>query len=92
MKALLDAPAHQLASWIREKEVSPVEVIDEHIKRIEQVNPAINAVIVQRYDAARKEAKAAEAQVMAAKDPGELPPLLGLPYSSKEYISVAGMP
>jgi fatty acid amide hydrolase 2 len=81
-----------LARWIREKRVSPVEVIEAHIERTEAVNPAINAVIVERYEAARRDAKAAEAQVMAAKDPNELPPLLGLPYSAKEYIAVEGLP
>ena len=91
MHELLDASAVTLARWIRERKLSPVELLDALIARIADVNPAINAVIAERHDAARAEARAAERRVM--HDPPEsLPPLLGLPYTAKEYISARGMP
>ncbi len=77
---------------IRRREVSPVELLEAHITQIEAVNPALNAVIATRYDEARREARAAERQVMAAADPESLPALLGLPYTAKEYIMADGMP
>jgi fatty acid amide hydrolase 2 len=92
MGELLDASAMTLARWIRQRRVSPREVVDAHIDRIAAVNPAINAVIAQRFELARAEAKRAEQLVMSAADPESLPPLLGLPYTAKEYIMADGMP
>lgn len=81
-----------LARMIRRREVSPVELLEAHIAQIETVNPSLNAVIATRYEAARQDARAAERRVMAAADPEALPPLLGLPYTAKEYIMAEGMP
>ncbi|MBX7082851.1 MAG: amidase [Nannocystaceae bacterium] len=89
---MLDVSAMTLARWVRERRVSPRELVDAHIDRIGAVNPALNAVIAQRFELARQEAAQAEAQVMAARDPDTLPPLLGLPFSTKEYIMAEGMP
>jgi fatty acid amide hydrolase 2 len=90
--ALFDDSAIALAEKIRRREISPVEVVDAHIDRIRAVNPAINAVVAQRFEQARAEARAAEARVMSTEDPRDLPPLLGLPYTAKEYIMAKGMP
>lgn len=92
MSELLDASAMTLARWIRSRKISPREVVDCHIERIQAVNPAINAVIAQRFELARSEAADAERRVMTARDPDQLPPLLGLPYTAKEYIMADGMP
>lgn len=83
--------AMALARMIRQREVSPVEVVREHIERIDAVNPAINAVVAERFEAALDEARAAETRVMR-EPPEDLPPLLGLPYTAKEYIMAKGMP
>lgn len=92
MSELFDASAVALAGKIRRREISPVEVVEAHIEHIRVVNPAINAVIAQRFEQARAEARAAEQRVMSAADPSDLPPLLGLPYTAKEYIMAKGMP
>ncbi len=92
MSALLDRSAMALAHLVRHREVSPVELVEAHIAQIEAVNPSLNAIIATRYDAAREEARAAEQRVMDTADPQSLPPLLGLPYSTKEYIKAQGMP
>jgi DNA-binding NarL/FixJ family response regulator len=44
-----------LAAAIRERRVSAREVVEAHISLLERVNPRINAVVVARYDAARRE-------------------------------------
>ena len=56
--------AASLAAKIRRKELSPVEVVDAAITRIEQHNPKINALVIFGFEEARKAAKAAEAAVM----------------------------
>lgn len=91
MHELLDASAMTLARWVRQKKLSPVDLVDVHIARIEAVNPAINAVIAERFDRARDEARALERRIAHARAGDELPPLLGLPYTAKEYIAAEGM-
>jgi len=86
---LLSLSAQQLAAKIRGGEASAVDVVEAHIARIEEVEPAVHAVAVERFAAARKEAQAADAQVA---DGGELPPLLGVPFTVQEGIAVEGMP
>lgn len=92
MSELLDVSAMTLARWIRERRVSVREVVGTHIDRITAVNPAINAVVAQRFEAARREAAAADERLATTRDPDELPPLFGLPYTTKEYIMATGMP
>lgn len=92
MHELLDASAVTLARWVRQKKVSPVELLEAHVARIAAVNPAINAVIAERFDLARAEARALEQRVLRAASEDELPPLAGLPYTAKEYIAARGMP
>lgn len=92
MNELLTMSATRIAALIRNREVSPVEVLDAHITRIEQVNPAINALVVDRFAAARREARDAEDAVVAASAPEELPSLFGVPCTIKDFIAVTGMP
>jgi amidase len=64
-------------------EASPLELVDEAIARIEDTNPAVNAVIHERFEAARAEAV------------GELPngPFRGVPFLVKDLrCAVAGEP
>jgi amidase/aspartyl-tRNA(Asn)/glutamyl-tRNA(Gln) amidotransferase subunit A len=73
--------AAALAKKIRRKEVSPVEVVDTAIARIEAHNPKINALVIFGYDDARQAAKAAEAAIVRG-DP--LGPLHGVPIAMKD--------
>jgi amidase len=73
--------ATTLAGRIRRKEISPVEVVDSAIARIEAHNPKINALIIFGYDDARKAAKAAEAAIMRGDAVG---PLHGVPIAMKD--------
>jgi amidase/aspartyl-tRNA(Asn)/glutamyl-tRNA(Gln) amidotransferase subunit A len=75
------ASAATLAARIRRKEVSPVEVVDNAIDRIEAHNSKINALIIFGFDDARKAAKAAEAAIMRGDAVG---PLHGVPIAMKD--------
>lgn len=79
----------ELARLIRRRELSPVELVDAAIARIEAVNPAINAVVATRFDRARDEARRAERDVLAGAD---LPPLHGVPFTVKECMALTGAP
>jgi fatty acid amide hydrolase len=81
--------AVELAKMIAAGDISSLEAVETHIERIERVNPALNAVVVKRYDAARAEAK--EADMRRAR--GEkLGPLHGVPITIKESLDLAGTP
>lgn len=81
--------ALDIARHIAAREVSCVEVIDAHLKRIEQVNPSLNAIVHLLHDEARAAARAADARV-ASGEP--LPPLHGVPITIKANIDMAGQP
>ena len=81
--------AHRMAELVAAGDVSSSELVKAHIERIEAVNPALNAVVVRRYDAARAEA----AEVDRRRRQGEaLPPLAGVPVTVKESLDLAGLP
>ena len=73
--------AATLARKIQSRQVSPVEVMDTAIARIETHNSKINALIVLHLDEARAAAKKAEAAVMKG---GVLGPLHGVPVAMKD--------
>lgn len=89
---LTERSAVDLARAIRERELSSREVVEAHIDLCRRTHARINAIVVDRYDAALEEADAADARVAAAIDLDELPPLLGVPCTIKEAIAFAGMP
>src|SRR3954447_18322519 len=76
-------PASEVAARIRRRELSPVEVVDAFIARIEARNPSLNAFVYHGFDDARREAKAAEAAVMAG---GPLGPPHGVPAAIKDLF------
>ena len=75
--------ATELATLVRSGQASPVELIDDAIARVERLDPTLNAVIHQRFEAARAEAR------------GELPvgPFRGVPFLVKDLgCEMAGEP
>jgi aspartyl-tRNA(Asn)/glutamyl-tRNA(Gln) amidotransferase subunit A len=77
--------ASQLAELIRNKEVSPVEVMKAHLNRIETLNPKINAIVTMADDALSA-AQAAETAVMKGDQLGALH---GVPFTVKDSIDTA---
>ena len=80
-RELLALSSVELRRRIGTKEISPVELLEACLRRIEEINPAINAVTAMCVARARKEAKAAEAAVRRGED---LPLLHGLPAGIKD--------
>ncbi|WP_062749398.1 amidase [Erwinia persicina] len=85
--AIFYSDATQLASMIRSREISPVEVMQAHIDRINATNPDVNAIVTLAGDA-MKQAIAAEAAVMRGDDLGLLH---GVPFTVKDSIDTAGV-
>src|SRR5438105_5672055 len=79
--------ATELASLIRSREVSPVEVIDAHLRRIEQINPSLNAIVTLAEDAIDR-ARAADIALSKGETPG---PLHGVPLTVKDTIDSRGL-
>src|ERR1700733_3092547 len=82
---LIYSDATKLAELIRTREVSPVEVMQAHLDRIEAVNPKVNAIVTIVEDALES-ARKAEAAVQRGD---ELGPLHGVPFTVKDSIDTA---
>jgi amidase len=85
-------PAVELADAIRRKEVSPVEVVDTYLERMDELDPRLNAFCHRADDDARKAASAAADALAGATSPEDLPPFHGVPLPIKDLIDVAGWP
>jgi aspartyl-tRNA(Asn)/glutamyl-tRNA(Gln) amidotransferase subunit A len=73
---------------IRTKRLSPVEVTDAVLDRIEELNPKVNAYCTVAAEGARRQAAEAEAAVMRG---GHLGPLHGVPVSIKDITFTKGI-
>src|SRR5579864_6799393 len=75
-----------MAQQIREKKISPVELAEAHLAKIERLNPKLNAFVHVDTEQVQSEAHAAEAAVMSGRTLG---PLHGVPISIKSSLDVA---
>jgi Asp-tRNA(Asn)/Glu-tRNA(Gln) amidotransferase A subunit family amidase len=82
-------PAHEIAAAVRRKALSPVDVVRATLDRLERVNPALNAFVVLRAEAALEEARALEARIARGEDPGIL---AGVPFAIKDEEALGGFP
>ena len=82
-------PATEMLQRFRDKSLSPVEVMEATIRRIEQVEPEINALTHTFFDAAREQARRAENNYAKGRGTGALE---GLPVGIKDESPVEGMP
>ena len=85
---LLERSAVELRRLIGSREISPVQLLQACIERIEAVNPFINAVTATCFERALAEAREAEAQVMRGEPLGLLH---GLPLGVKDLEPTAGL-
>ena len=86
--ALVVHSAVELRRMIGSKEISPVELLDACIARIERVNPFLNAITATCFERARDEARAAERAVLDGRPLGLLH---GLPLGVKDLEATAGL-
>jgi len=86
--------AAELARSIAAGELSSSETVAAHIARIEEVDPRLNAMVVPRFDEARREAAEADERLAGARwgDGPALGPLHGVPITIKESLHMAGTP
>ena len=84
-----DLPATEARALIGRRALSPVELLESCIARIEAVEPAVNAIPARDLPAARAAAAKAEQAVMTGQ---ALPPLHGLPLGVKDLNAAAGLP
>ena len=80
--------ATAMAEQVRRKKISPVELVEAHLARIQKLNPVLNAFVELDADRAREQARLAEAATSRGERAGSLH---GVPLSIKSSIEVAGL-
>jgi aspartyl-tRNA(Asn)/glutamyl-tRNA(Gln) amidotransferase subunit A len=80
--------AGELSRLIADRQVSPVEVVDAHLARIEATEPTLNSFITLLPEHAREAARRAETQILAGNYRG---PLHGVPVGLKDLFNTAGV-
>jgi aspartyl-tRNA(Asn)/glutamyl-tRNA(Gln) amidotransferase subunit A len=80
--------AREQGALIRARKLSPVELTDAYLARIEALNPRTNAFITVTADVARTQAAAAEREIMRGRYRS---PLHGIPYAPKDILATRGI-
>ena len=88
MSELVFLSAAEMAAMIRQKKLSPVELVEAHLARIAAVNGKLNAYVQVDAEGAVRQARAAAERVVCGDGLG---PLHGVPLSIKSSIDVAGL-
>lgn len=84
-------PALEQAQLIRQGKVSPLELTEVYLERIERLDGKIGSFFTVLGDRARQDAKTKTEQ-LAQSQPDDLPPFFGVPISVKDLIPMAGIP
>lgn len=79
----------ETARLVASREISPVEVIDHYLNRIAALDPLVHSYVRVEREAARAEARQAEADLASGRPLG---PLHGVPMAVKDIIDIAGLP
>jgi amidase len=85
---ITDLDALAVARAVRSRSISPVEVVNAAIHRIETFNPLLNAVCTTAFDQALAAAREQEAQLVRGEDPGSL---AGVVFGVKDVIETEGI-
>ena len=80
--------AGDLSKLVQSKEISPVEIIEAHLTRIDATEPVLNSFITLLADQARKAARQAEKDIQAGRYKG---PLHGIPIALKDLYNTGGV-
>ncbi len=83
-------PATEQAKLIRQKAISPLELTELYLRRIEALNSSLGSYVTVAADQAIADARAKTEQLAGSVD--ELPPFFGVPISIKDLNPVAGLP
>ena len=82
-------PAHRLASLLKARKITSLQLTDIYLTRLKRLNPALLCAVTIMEEQARAEAAKADAEIKAGKYRG---PLHGLPYGVKDIFSTKGVP
>ena len=83
-------PIRQLGQLIRDKHVSPVELAETFLDRLESLGPEYNAVVTVTRDRAMRQARNAEREILSDQYRG---PLHGIPFGAKDLLATSeGIP
>src|SRR6202011_10746 len=85
---LHDLSIAELAGRIAARALSPVELVDALIRRVEQHDAQTRAFVTRTFDLARRQARQAEAEISAGRSRG---PLHGVPFGLKDIYDTAGI-
>ena len=85
-------PALQLAESIRAREVSPLEIVNLYLERIDRLNPELGSYFTVTADRAIDLATSQTEQLAGLNKSQELPPFFGVPIGIKDLTPVAGVP
>jgi amidase len=85
-------PALEQAKLIRDRQISPLELVQLYLDRIEKYNPQLGSYFSIAAETAVLDAKAKTEILANTRTPSELPPFFGVPTAIKDLNSVAGMP
>ena len=82
-------PVRELGNLLRAGKLSPVELTEAYLSRLDKFGARLGAVVTILRDQALKEARAAETEIKAGKIRG---PLHGIPYGAKDLLATRGVP
>ena len=85
---LIRISAVELAQYVRRREVSPVDLTEQSLERIQALQPSLNAFITVSADSALLAARNAEREIASG---GWRGPLHGIPYAAKDLIATASV-
>ena len=86
---LLFKPVRELAALVRARQLSPVELTELYLDRLERLGPKYNAVVTITRERALTQARRAEGEIAAGRYRGALH---GIPYGAKDLLATTGTP
>src|SRR4051812_13419002 len=85
---LHDLSIADAAALIQSRKLSPVDLVDALIRRVEEFDGQTHAFITRTFDLARQQARQAEAEIVAGKHRGALH---GIPFALKDIYDTKGI-
>jgi aspartyl-tRNA(Asn)/glutamyl-tRNA(Gln) amidotransferase subunit A len=79
--------AGELGRQLRSKELSPVELAESYLARVERLDPRLHSYVTLSRETALAEARRAESEIAAGRVRG---PLHGVPYAAKDLLAIKG--
>ena len=82
-------PVRELGARIRQRRLSPVELAEGCLERLERLGPRYNAVVTLMRESGLDEGRRAEREIQGGRYRG---PLHGIPYGAKDLLATKGVP